>query len=388
MIAISVIIPTYNRAQLTKNAVMSVLGQSYDDFEVIVIDDGSTDDTESVITSIPDERVVYLKQENGGAASASNRGIAQARGRWIAFLDSDDQFLPPKFHLQMEAVEGDDEAGVIYGRYYGTSTIRQKEILVGRCFDKRPLADLIMGPIFHWSTCMMRTDLVRQVGAFDTQFWVGEDWELTLRMAMTNCTFVCVPEPLATIEIQEVSLSRDIHKYESNGRKGLDKTFANPHFPAELEHLKPLAYASHLIRAAASAYISPEPELGRAPLEKALAVAPSMLQEDKEFLITKLFSYIQGVSLEDPSVTLNKMSHHLPADPQVSASIMRELWGRYYLNSAFHAADKQEGGSCRRNVVKALVANPANFTNRGLYAIFVQSIMGNGRFAQVAHKEA
>ena len=379
MTQISVIIPTYNRARLTETAVNSVLAQTYDDFEVIVIDDGSSDDTEAVITAIPDERVVYIKQENGGAASASNNGIKRAKGKWIAFLDSDDQFLPNKFALQMKAVEGNDEAGVIYGRYFGTSTIREKEILVGRCHDKYPLADLIMGPIFHWSTCMMRTDLVRQVGLFDTKFWVGEDWELTLRMGMTGCTFVCVPEPIAIIEIQEVSLSRDIHKYESNGRDGLKKTFANPNFPAELNHLKELAFASHLIRAAASAYISDEPHLGKEPLEKAIKEAPSLLDKNKEFLSTKLFNYIQGVSLEDPSVTIDKISNNLPRDESVAKFLMRELWGRYYVNSAFHAVRKKEMQDCRRNVIKAMVSNPENLRNRGLYSIFMRSLVGNVR---------
>ena len=92
----SVIIPTYNRADVLSRAIESVLEQSYQDFELIIVDDGSTDGTESVVHQYDDDRLIYITQSNAGANAARNRGIKAATGEYIAFLDSDDEFLPLK----------------------------------------------------------------------------------------------------------------------------------------------------------------------------------------------------------------------------------------------------------------------------------------------------
>lgn len=381
---ISVILPTYNRAQLAATAVQSVLDQTFTDFELIVIDDGSTDNTEAVINEFDDPRIIYIKQENGGVAAACNTGLARAEGKWIAFLDSDDRYLPRKFEFQMAAVRNMPEAGLIYGRYYGTTTIREEKTITGRCFGDFPLEALLIGPIFHKSTSMMRRDLLEQVGYFDTQFWVGEEWELTLRMALTQCKFVCVYEPLAVIQIQEVSLSRDIHKHAENGRIALDKTFANPAFPAEFDYMKSFAYAAHQLRVAASAYISDEPHLGKEPLARAIKYEPALLDDKRDFLVTRFFNYIQGVSLEDPAITLQKISHNLPAIPKLQTFLIRELWGRYHLNKAFNAVRERQPTDCRQHAIKAISHNPRYLKNKGLLSVLVRSFFGE-RFLSLAN---
>src|SRR5213593_3007644 len=90
----TVVIPTYNRKRTILAAIKSVLSQTYADFEAIVVDDGSSDDTRSVVTALEDPRIHYLWQPNGGGSKARNTGIDAAQGKYIAFLDSDDQFLP------------------------------------------------------------------------------------------------------------------------------------------------------------------------------------------------------------------------------------------------------------------------------------------------------
>ncbi len=93
---ISVIIPTYNRANFLGEAIESVLSQTYKNLEVIIIDDGSTDDTRQLIEKYTDKRIIYLYQEHGGTSAARNKGIQEAKGEYIAFLDSDDIWLSPK----------------------------------------------------------------------------------------------------------------------------------------------------------------------------------------------------------------------------------------------------------------------------------------------------
>ncbi|GAH74960.1 unnamed protein product, partial [marine sediment metagenome] len=113
---VSVIIPTYNRAYLIGRAIQSVLNQTYQDFEIIVVDDGSTDDTEEIVRSFKDKRIGYVRHEkNKGAAAARNTGIKAAKSEYIAFQDSDDEWLPEKLEKQMKVFENaPPEVGVVY----------------------------------------------------------------------------------------------------------------------------------------------------------------------------------------------------------------------------------------------------------------------------------
>ena len=105
---VSVIIPTYNRSKYVTKAIDSVLAQTYRDFEIIVVDDGSTDNTKEVLKPYTD-RIKYLYQENTGVSAARNAGIRAAGGQWIAFLDSDDEWLPEKLSIQMDYLSRHNE---------------------------------------------------------------------------------------------------------------------------------------------------------------------------------------------------------------------------------------------------------------------------------------
>lgn len=101
MPAVSVIVPTYNRCKLLLRAIQSVLGQVFTDFELIVIDDGSSDETESLVRGITDKRIVYLRQAHGERSKARNLGLETAQGDYISFLDDDDEYLPHKLAVQI-----------------------------------------------------------------------------------------------------------------------------------------------------------------------------------------------------------------------------------------------------------------------------------------------
>lgn len=111
---VSVIIPTYNRAHLIGATIASVLEQTYSDFEVIVVDDGSTDQTELVISRISDSRLRYVRQPNCGRSKARNHGLSLARGKYITFLDSDDLYLPGKIELQVNYLVSHPDVGMVY----------------------------------------------------------------------------------------------------------------------------------------------------------------------------------------------------------------------------------------------------------------------------------
>ena len=127
---VSIIIPTYNREQLIARSIKSVLNQTYQDFEIIIVDDASTDNTEEVISNFNDKRIRYIRHEkNKGAAAARNTGIRAARCDYIAYQDSDDEWLPEKLARQMELLEdASPQVGVIYTGFWKTENHRRTYI--------------------------------------------------------------------------------------------------------------------------------------------------------------------------------------------------------------------------------------------------------------------
>lgn len=213
MPTVSVVIPTYNRAELLSRAIDSVLAQTYDDFELVVVDDGSTDDTEAVVTGYDDDRVRYLAHEtNEGANPARNTGIEAAEGEYVAFLDSDDEWQPRKLEAQLDRLsDTDDEWVAVYCDYEVTvpgasgalretaaellsagddadATVEGGEDLVGPT-----LADTLHTGA--GSTLLVRTEVARRIDGFDEDLDWFQDPDFLLRVLLEG-KLAHVPEKL------------------------------------------------------------------------------------------------------------------------------------------------------------------------------------------------
>ncbi len=201
--SVSVIIPTFNRASVVGRAARSVLTQSYQDLELIIVDDNSTDDTASVIEALADPRVRYLRRtETGGASAARNTGIAEARGNLVAFVDSDDEWLPMKMELQVDRLlEGDPRAAVVYCRLQRHDDLTDMPIPEGRRRQRPYEGDIYWRLLAGWhpatpSLVAVRRAALLDVGSFDTQFRTGEDYDLWLRLGRAGYRFAFVDEIL------------------------------------------------------------------------------------------------------------------------------------------------------------------------------------------------
>lgn len=201
--AVSVILPTFNRARLLPRAIASVLGQSFRNFELIVIDDGSTDDTAEVVRAFAaDPRLAYLPPErNLGDAGARNRGIAAARGEWLAFQDSDDEWLPDKLELQMAVASAlsADYAGVgsTLMRYVGGPVERISWPTQIGVRDQQADVDrdaFIRGFSAFLQSLLLRRTAVVEIGGFDTRLRARSDFELCLRLIQSH-RFAAIARP-------------------------------------------------------------------------------------------------------------------------------------------------------------------------------------------------
>jgi glycosyltransferase involved in cell wall biosynthesis len=190
---ISAIIPTFNRAEWLIHAVESVLNQSYAALEVIVVDDGSTDNTQELLSAYP---VKFRLQKNAGPSAARNAGAQMAQGDWLAFLDSDDRWCPQKLQRQVEAhlqhpnlkISFTDEIWIRNGKRVNASKQHQK---AGGWMYPRALELCLISP----SSVMLSKELYELKQGFDEQLWAAEDYDLWLRICADH--EVCyVPEPL------------------------------------------------------------------------------------------------------------------------------------------------------------------------------------------------
>ena len=185
---VSVIIPAYNCAKYLPEAIASVLEQTYDDYEIIVVDDGSTDNTREVITPFLD-RVRYFQQVNQGVSATRNRGIYLARGELVAFLDADDIFVPHKLEHQVKVFTERSQVGIVNSGYRLISESGEELRDVERWQqipDLTPETWLLHKPVLP-SAMMFRRDWLLEVGGFDRRFFASEDVDLVLRMVAKGC---------------------------------------------------------------------------------------------------------------------------------------------------------------------------------------------------------
>ncbi len=194
---VSVIIPTYNRAQRLGKAIDSVLAQSHQDFELIVVDDGSEDNTDELIENYNSD-IVYIRQENSGAAAARNRGIEKARYNLLAFLDSDDWFAENKLKTQIEAMNRNPSCLISH-----TNEIwyRNGQILNQKLKHKKSSGDIFAQSLelcaVGMSTIMIHKEIFDRYGFFDEGYPCCEDYEFWLRISAEE-KFLLVEEPLTS----------------------------------------------------------------------------------------------------------------------------------------------------------------------------------------------
>jgi glycosyltransferase involved in cell wall biosynthesis len=192
----SVVIPVYNRAELLGQALQSVLAQSEQDFEIVVVDDGSQDDPASVVTELGDPRIVVVHQENRGGGAARNTGIDRARGRYVAFLDSDDRFLPHHLAVMRKLLEHAPGtaayARIVVDRGEGRTFLKPpRAIRPGEDMATYLLCDRGFLPT---STIVTETGLARTV-RFPENLPAAEDTDFAIRAALAGTQFVMAEMP-------------------------------------------------------------------------------------------------------------------------------------------------------------------------------------------------
>ena len=291
---VSVIIPIYNRAHLVGRSIQSVLNQTYKDFEIIVVDDGSTDNTEDTIREFQkkDKRIKYIRRKkNKGSSAARNTGIKAAGGEYIAFQDSDDEWLPEKLKKQIDVFKNiSSEVGIIYSDmwrivgnkkkyFYSPEIMSEDKIIYEQSLDYR-VANIGI------QTALLKKKIFNKVGMFDEEFHRFIDLEFFIRLSK-HYHFYHIKEPLVNYFYTNNCIS-------SNGKAliAAQKLILEKYFEDIKKNKKVLA--KHYLGIGTSLCINGEIKEGEIYFAKAFKIYPD-IKKDKRLLSRYYFNV--GVSL-------------------------------------------------------------------------------------------
>ena len=308
---VSVIIPACDAAGTIARTIESVRRQTFDDFEILVVDDGSTDDTVARVRAIGDPRIKLCSYANGGLATARNRGIAEARGEFLAFLDADDLWGRGKLASHVAALTRRTEAGAAYS---WSCTIDEEDRVLGRhqtaLFEGDVHAELLrVFFIGNASNAILRREVVDSVGPYDAGLDRGEDWEFLVRVA-SRWPFVVVPEYQVFYRQRAGSISSNVDRMRDGLLIACEKMFGD--VPARLQSLKPDSLA-HINLYIARCYLTRTADPGAvdraaSSLVAAFALRPGMFFNCTAFRLCCRWLLARAVSVR-AAETASRLFH-------------------------------------------------------------------------------
>ena len=324
---ISVVVPAYNSQSTILETIYSVLQQSFSDFELIVINDGSTDKTLRLLSTVNDARLKVYSYPNGGLPAARNRGIVRATGQFISFIDADDLWTPDKLELQLQALQKNPQAGVAYswticmGNDGSSFHPGISETVQGNVYSK-----LLVGNfIGSGSNVLIRREAIESVGYFDESLKSCEDWDYWMRLA-PQWDFVVVPKPQIIYRLSSGAMSSKLDVMEKYQTLVLEKAFASA--PPQLQYLKKQGFAyiylfmTRLCLSRANDVKVVE-EAGQ-KLWKAIRFSPKILLTKEAQLLLIKVCILRIIS---PKIASNILSRAIKvrnvADPRLQASSVR-----------------------------------------------------------------
>ena len=248
-VKVSVVIPSYNSARYVVTAVESVLAQTFRDYEILVVDDGSTDDTKEVLSKYGDS-IRYLYKPNGGVSSARNYGIEKATGKYVALLDADDVWMPEKLAKQIAVLEADENIGLCYA---STEKVDENLQAVIGYIEANSYEDYCEALLLNLnivagscSSAIVRRDVTQQTNGFDAEFSTCADWEYWLRLSLLT-KFAPVADYLVKYRVVAGSMSSDPFVSKRDTEGVLRKFFAMPNLPPKYKKLEKKSLSTNLM---------------------------------------------------------------------------------------------------------------------------------------------
>jgi hypothetical protein len=380
MVKVSVIIPAYNQADYLPRAIHSVLDQTCQDFEILVVDDGSTDATADVANALTDERVRYIYQENRGLSAARNTGIKHSTGKYLTFLDSDDQFLPEKLEVLVNVMEENPHFGFAAGQ---AIPIDEDDTPVGEIFDV-PLPDdsrqLLLGNPLHVGSVMVERSWQEIVGFFDETLRSYEDWDMWLRLARAGCPMTYVARPVSLYRFHRHQMTRQGKQMTTATFAVLDKHFSDPTLPESWRNLRDSAYSNAHLRAAMQAYNAQDFSTAQIHMLEACHLNPELVAGQADLMANRLAAFACSPKNPDPIHFLETIYNHLPAELDILRRRRGRDIGQAAINAGFKYFHSGKQTAARSAIFRAVRYQPVILKNRGVWSVLSRTYFPTTRY--------
>jgi len=365
---VSVIIPAYNQGYYLGKAIKSVLEQSHTHFEIIVVDDGSTDNTAQIAGSFNDARIQSLSQENRGLSAARNAGLRLAQGEFISYLDSDDLFLPYKLSLLVRALQENQQWGMVAGQ---AILIDENDAPTGKVYVSpiaEPVEQLLLGNPLHVGSVLVRRVWQDNAGKFDESLRSYEDWDMWLRLARLGCKFGWVDAPVSLYRFHSAQMTRIGSQMTRATFAVLDKVYRDPDLPQSWQALKDQAYSNANLRAMAQAYLAEDFAQGKAYLSQAIRLNPKLVDRQAVELTNRLSALADSPKTNNPVNFLASIYANLPDELDSLRQRAPEELSKKSLSVAMDAYRHQDYRVARSYLHQALKYQPTWLIKREVLA--------------------
>jgi len=395
---VSVIIPTYNSARFIAGTLDSVFAQSFRDFEVIVVDDGSTDNTREILQPYLN-RIQYSYQQNSERSAARNNALSHASGGYIAFLDSDDLWAPEKLARQVAVLDDNPQVSLVFSQARYVDEGSNPVSFCGQTIDGEPGDGLVIAdysiPLLSsnvvaggGSAAMVRRWMLDKAGKFDLDLVQSEDWDMWVRLAQLG-PFAYIPEPLTAYRVYgwKKLLNRQMDEESIQQHlRIVDKNLAGwQGDPQEKLRLRNEALRFALVLATQAAYQLDGLPAGQDFLRRAIQVDPALGTREKLLWLfvdrAKMIETDTG-SYDEALTFIQRALGGLPAELNKERPSFRQAAGWLYVSGAFQQYEQHNLAEVRRLVRRGLAAAPEVLRNRGVLSMFVNSIFARSNLRQ------
>lgn len=307
---VSIIVPAYNQERYIREAIDSVLNQTYNNWELVIVDDGSVDRTASIVRSFADSRIKYFYQDNRGVSEARNSGIAHSAGELVAFLDADDLYHPEKIKLQVEYLNENQEIGLV--AVYKI-LIDQDGNKLG-FFSPSPevgLSDILLSFPFAPSDLMVKREWIDKAGCFDHAYVINEDREWYVRLVLSGCKCAVLSKFLTYRRLNNQREFKNLPDRMNDQRRVLNIAFNDLRLPESAIGLCDQAFLNIYIGWAYQAFIQHDINLAYEYLAEAEKIMPAYFEGNAEKWLRML---IHSVTRDggDYEKRLQYIFDHLP----------------------------------------------------------------------------
>ncbi len=375
---VTVIIPTFNRAHFLAQAIASVLAQTFSDFEVIVVDDGSTDDTAVVATAFQDDRVVYVRQQNAGRSAARNRGLALARGEFIAFLDDDDLYLPHKLQEQVSFLDQQLEVDIVVSDS-DIIDASGKTIDTWRRWEQHPDLTLdscvLACPISTCTVLLRKVALERIDHWFDADLDRAEDTDFYLRLFAAGALARWLPIIVSARRLHAGDSQNSGAKYGAAYLTMLDNLFSQPRLPENLEARRNEIYAAHLINGALLALHDGQVNMAADYVAQALEKMPQWSQGGLPELSLRLAAFTETRWCDEPLAFIDTFFEKLPPSAYGGRrrSLRNSTLSALFMGRVFSLKNRGEPVLIS-DWIRGVSYNPRWLTNIGVWSILFDPV--------------